>query len=120
MIDVILSNAYPLYHPTIFYAVKNDGSTTGQIVSITIDEDAITPLVPDDIIELTTTVSGIYVGQEIDPGQEVTGDLEIRVEQPALQNATYRIRVTIVISGHYGDDGDDDDDDHGWWWWWRR
>jgi len=95
-ITVILSNAYPCYYPTIFYGIENLGTIPGKIENIIVDENAATPDVEDNIPELTVTVSGIYVGQEIDPGGEVTGDLDIHVEQSAAECHTYTIRVTII------------------------
>jgi len=95
-ITATLSNAYPCYHPTIFYGIVNCGTIPGAIVSISVDENAATPDVEDNIPELTVTVTGIYEGQVIDVGEDVIGDLEIHVEQSAAECHTYTIRVTIV------------------------
>ena len=97
LITVIINNAYPSYYPTIFYGLENKGTIPGTIQTIEVDEDATTPDVIDDIDELLVTVTGIYEGQEIAPGIEIVGDLDIHVEQAAAQNATYTIRVKITI-----------------------
>lgn len=97
---VTLTHAYPCYYPTLFYSLKNDGTIPSQIVSITVDEEVgdhiTTPDIPDNIPELFVTVTGIYIGQNIDPGEEVTGDLEIHVTLDAEECHTYAIRVTII------------------------
>lgn len=94
-ITVNLDNAYPCYYPTIFYGIVNGGTVPSKIESIEVDEDASTDDILDDIPELTVRVSGISVGQVIEPGTEVVGDLEIHVEQSAAQSAIYTIKVTI-------------------------
>ena len=108
-IVVTVSNAYPSYYPTIFYGIINDGTVTGGIDSITVDENFTgeDDIVDDDIPELTVTVGGIAVDQEVEAGEEVTGNLAIHVEQCAAENAgrdlvgdpaAYTIRVKIVCS----------------------
>jgi len=97
-ISVTLSNAYPCYYATIFYGLENLGSVPAKVASIEVDENALTPDVLEDIPELTVTVTGIYACQtEIDPGQEVTGDLEIHVEQDAMECHTYFIKIKVVV-----------------------
>ncbi|MFH1382487.1 MAG: hypothetical protein ABIH70_06280 [Chloroflexota bacterium] len=97
IINILLENAYPLYNPAVCFAIKcPDARAT--ITKITVDENADTDAI-DDIPELTVPPpTGIYVGQEINPGEEAVGSLQIRVEQPAQQNATYKIKVLIETS----------------------
>ena len=100
-IQVTLTNSYPCYYPTIFYGMINDGTRTATVESIVVDENFHPneeDNVADDIPELTVIVGGISVGQMIDVGEEVMGNLAIHVEQVALQNHTYTIRVRIVTS----------------------
>lgn len=89
-IDVTVSNAYPCYHSTVFFGMEGRGTIPGEIVDIIVDGDADT---------LDVTVSGIWLGRKIDPGEEVIGDVAIHVEQDAEQGETYTIGVTIVIAG---------------------
>ena len=96
-IQVTIDTAYPSYHPTIFYGIKNVSIYTAEIKSIEVDEDLSDEDPKTDIPELTTTVTGISEGQMIAAGEEVVGDLHIHVEQCAAQNHTYTIKVKIVI-----------------------
>jgi len=104
-ITVILTDAYPCYYPTIFYGLENMESTPGVIQSIEVDENAATPEVIDDIDELFVTVTGIYEGQVLNPGEEVIGDLEIHVDQSAAQDSIYTIRIKIIITAWLEDEG---------------
>lgn len=97
-ITVTLENAYPYYYPTVFFGIINEHSSPGIIQNIVIYEDATIPG-PNLIDELTVTVSGIEIGDEILAGGEAMGALHIHVEQAAEQNHTYTIRVEITIVG---------------------
>ncbi len=98
-ITVLITNAYPSYYPTIFYGLENKGTIPGTIETIEVDEDYTGggDTSADNITALTVTVTGIYEKQEIAPGEKVIGDLEIHVEQEALQDHTYTIRVKITF-----------------------
>jgi len=98
-IEVTVTNAYPSYHPTVFFALECPESVSGVIQDIVIDEidDDTSDPEPDIIPELTVTYSGIYIGQPIPAGGEVAGALHIHVEQCAEQGgATYEIRLSIT------------------------
>lgn len=88
-ITVLVENAYPSYYPTIFFGLKCPDSASGTITSIVIDNPY-----PD---ALTVTTSGIYPGQPILAGEEVTGAVHVHVEQAAAQNAVYTFKVSITI-----------------------
>jgi hypothetical protein len=88
-ITVLVENAYPSYYPTVFFGLKCPDSAPGTITSIVIDNPY-----PD---ALTVTTSGIYEGQPIPQGEEVTGAVHVHVEQPAAQNAIYTFKVSITI-----------------------
>lgn len=87
-ITVQIKNAYPSYYPTVFFGLKCPDSAPGTITSIVIDNPY-----PD---ALTVTTSGIYEGQTIPQGEEVTGAVHVHVEQAAAQNAVYTFRVSIT------------------------
>ena len=89
-ITVRLYNAYPLYYPTVFFGLQNVECSPGSIDSIQITNT--------NGNKLTVNVNGISKGQTINAGCTVVGWLGLRVEQPAAQNATYTIKVTITLS----------------------
>jgi hypothetical protein len=93
-ITVVIDNAYPLYHSTIFFALECPSSTQGVIQDIVIDEDTNDPDVTL-IDELTVTYSEIEKFQPIPAGGEVAGALHILVNQSAAQGATYKISLSI-------------------------
>ena len=96
LIEVSVGNAYPSYYPTVFFGFRNEGTVSTFVQTVEIDEDATTPD-PVLIDELTVTVTGIYEGQGLDPGDEVVGAVHVHLEQCAEQNATYIIRIRIVV-----------------------
>ncbi len=100
-IDVQIENGYPCYYPTIFFGLRNVSTCHGIIQSIEIDEDACTEGI-DVVDELTVGLAGVYVGQILEPGEELIGSLYIHIEQCAEQNAVYKIRVKIVIVQNCG------------------
>ena len=87
-ITVVLENAYPCYHPTVFFGIRGPDWGPTSINSIEIENEY-----PD---ELTITTSGIYVGQPIPAGEEIAGAAQVHVDQPAEQNATYTFRIIIT------------------------
>lgn len=91
-IGVTIENAYPYYAPRVCFGIKCPNAAT-VITKITVYEDAVNWII--DIPDLTTTVSGIWVGQQIAPGTEAMGSLGILVNQVAKQGATYKIKVVI-------------------------
>ena len=87
-ITVLVENAYPSYYPTVFFALTCPDSALGTITGIVMDNDF-----PD---ALTVSTSGIYPGQPIPQGEEVTGAVHVHVEQAAAQNAIYMFKVSIA------------------------
>jgi len=88
-ITVVLENAYPCYHPTVFFAIRGPDWGPTSVISIAIENDH-----PDELI---ITTSGIFVGQPIPAGEEIVGAVHAHVEQAAEQNATYTFRIIITI-----------------------
>jgi len=86
-ITVTINNAYPSYSCDIDYDILNKGSIPVKIQSITINAPS----------EVTVEVTGISVGDQIDPDQLIHGDLHIHVEQTAAQGATYTFTVDILL-----------------------
>ncbi len=91
-LKVTIENAYPYYAPRICFGIKCPNSIS-VITKITVYEDAVNLI--KDIPDLDTTISGIWVGQQIAPGSEAVGSLGILVNQVAKQNSTYKIKVII-------------------------
>jgi hypothetical protein len=89
-IDITVSNAYPHYYPTVFFALECLGSVPGVIQDIVIENNY--------PVELTVGYSGIEIGDEMLPGEEAVGALHILVEQEATQGGTYTISVQITVA----------------------
>lgn len=87
-LDVIIHNAYPCYSVTVDYEIDNVGTIPVKIQTITLTN--VNP-------EITVTVTGIAVGDQIEPGGSVWGDLEIHVEQSAAELATYYFDLEIYL-----------------------
>ena len=79
-IQVTLRNAYPSYYCTLFFDFKNTGSVPVKVFTLAAVGPAISA---GHVTARWTELNG--VGQQIDPGEEVQGDLDIHVEQSAPQ-----------------------------------
>lgn len=86
---VIIGNAYPSYSCQIDYDIVNTGTIPVKIQSITVTNP--------NYAEVSVTVTGIAVGDQIDKGASKAGDLEIHVEQEADELATYKFSVEIYL-----------------------
>ncbi len=86
-ITILIENAYPSYYPTVFFGLKNYGTMLATITGIT-------PVNPYPN-ELTFSYNGISVGQQIPINGEVTGNVQIHVEQSAQQKSTYKVSLRI-------------------------
>lgn len=84
---VTITNAYPSYEPTIWFDIKNTGSIPVKIQSITITEPA----------EVPVTITEIMNGQQIDADETVQGDIELHIEQIALESTTYTFTIEIYL-----------------------
>jgi hypothetical protein len=82
IIEVTIDNAYPSYYCTVFFEFRNTGSIPVKIFTLAAVGPAITA---GHVTARWTDLQG--VGQQIDPGQTVSGDLDLHVEQPAPQGA---------------------------------
>jgi len=87
-LTVTVDNGYPSYRCRVDYEINNIGTIPVKIQAITLDN-------PNT--EITVTVTGITVGDQIDPGFGFWGDLEIHVEQSAAELATYTFSLTIYL-----------------------
>jgi hypothetical protein len=86
-IKVTLSNAYPGYYPTVFFALANEKQTPGIVKSIDIDNPPETPV----------TVAGVRVNQIIRPGQTITGAVSVLASDSVKPDNTYTFTVDIVV-----------------------
>jgi|GEM_PF-862356 len=86
-----LSNAYPGYHPTIFFGLNNQWATPGVVSSITF-------INPNPSL-LTMTLHGITNNQAVNAGSELVGALDIAVGNiPQSGSPSYSLSVTIVVT----------------------
>lgn len=79
-IQVTIDNAYPSYYCTVFFEFENTGSIPVKIFTLAAVGPAITA---GHVSARWTDLEG--VGQQIDPGDIVSGDLDLHVEQSAPQ-----------------------------------
>ena len=84
---VTISNAYPSYYCTVFFDIKNNGSVPVKILSMA----AMGP-------HITVAWSELFIGQQIDPGDVVQGDLELHVEQSAPQGSELTLVGKIQLA----------------------
>ena len=84
---VTISNAYPCITYTQEFNVTNTGTIPVIVQSITIDGNAST----------WVTVSGISVGDQIEPEEEVECSLIVHLDNYAEQGETYTFTVTILF-----------------------
>ena len=86
-----LSNAYPGYHPTIFFGLSNQWATPGVVSSMTFTN-------PNPAL-LTMTLKGVSNGQVINAGSEVVGALDIAVGNiPQTGSPNYNLSITIMVT----------------------
>jgi Putative Ig domain len=86
-----LTNAYPGYHPTIFFGLSNQWPTPGVVSSITFTN-------PNPSL-LTMTLNGISSNQSVNAGAELLGALDIAVGNiPQTGGSVYHLSITIVVT----------------------
>ncbi|RLI81355.1 MAG: hypothetical protein DRP01_10980 [Archaeoglobales archaeon] len=116
---VTLDNAYPSYMPSIAYQIVNTGTIPVRIEKIILTRvggnypkkeltpctryyvDYETGTVAETLFaeaDFSIHVTGIYIGQQIDPKDYAIGDLCIHVLGNAKQNAKYTFTITIVVT----------------------
>jgi hypothetical protein len=83
IIEVTIDNAYPSYYCTVFFSFKNTGSIPVKIFTLAAVGPAITA---GHVTAHWTDLQG--VGQQIDPGATVSGDLDLHVNQSSPQGET--------------------------------
>jgi len=94
---VTITNAYPCYSSRVDYSIKNIGIVPIIIQGIDLDENLEAPG-SQDILEIDVIITDIQVGEQIDPGQEENGGLEIHINQYAIESSTYEFTATILLS----------------------
>jgi hypothetical protein len=90
-IEVTIGNAYPSYFCTLYFGVKNTGDIPVKIQSLGIVGSDITA----GYVKAHWT--NIEVGDQIDPGQTVPGDLDLHVEQSAHENSEIKLTGKIQL-----------------------
>lgn len=84
---VTVSNAYPCISYYQEFNVTNTGTIPVKVQSIAINGDA----------SAWVAVSGIAVGDQIEPGQEVACLLTVHLDNEAEQGTTYTFTIEIVL-----------------------
>jgi predicted ribosomally synthesized peptide with SipW-like signal peptide len=82
-----ITNAYPCYTGTGFFAVANGGTIPVKCKTITVTGG--------DINEVTYMFSGITEGLQIEPCTVVPGQVSFHVEQCAAEGANYVITIEL-------------------------
>jgi len=84
---VTVNDAYPSYYCTVFFGIYNNGSIPVKIINLA----AMGP-------HITASWTGLDIGQQIDPGDTVPGDLHLHVEQSAPQGGTLKLYGKIQLA----------------------
>ena len=87
---VTITNAYPCINYSCKFYVNNTGTIPVKVQEIAISGDA-------EVGYVTVTVTGIEVGKQLEPGEEVECLLTVHLENSAAQNATYTFEVDICL-----------------------
>ena len=87
-----LTNAYPGYHPTIFFGLSNQWPTPGIVSTITLNN-------PNPAI-FTMTLNGVSLNQAINAGADLVGALDIAVGNlpQSTSSSNYSLSATIVVT----------------------
>jgi len=86
---VTITNAYPCYWCNITFSLVNVGTIPVKIQSIEIRN-------PNEA-EVNVYLKGLELGDQIDPGEGLSGELDIHVKQGAEQGATYTFSIRIFV-----------------------
>ena len=107
-LTVTLDNGYPGYYPSVGFTIDNQGTIPVKIESIQINgEDYTCPVNldfdEDGDVDVEVAVTHIGVGQQIDPGGEQLGDLDLYIFDKGAMEASQGIVngsfvVTIVTA----------------------
>lgn len=84
---VTVNDAYPSYYCTVFFGIYNNGSIPVKIINLA----AMGP-------HITASWTDLDIGQQIDPGDTVPGDLHLHVEQSAPQGGTLTLYGKIQLA----------------------
>lgn len=91
-IKVTVSNGYPCGKCVVSFDIYNGGSIPAKVKSITINEPDVDS---DGIKEVTATLVGIVVGDEIGVGASKSCTLTLHVTEDAEETSSYTVSVTI-------------------------
>jgi len=86
---VVISGLYPCITIHIDYFIKNAGTVPWIVNKVTPDISVFPGTV-------TVTPSGL-VGTQVDGGESIPADLEVHIDNRALQSTTYTFSVTIEV-----------------------
>jgi len=87
-LTITITNGYPCYECTVNFTVDNTRTIPVKVQTLS---------APGAPSQITVSWTGLTVGQQIDPGQDVPGDIHIHVEQSALENQTDVYTFTAEI-----------------------
>jgi hypothetical protein len=115
--EVEILDGYPSYFCTAWFNIHNNGSIPVKVLKIDITDDLgviiIEDAQPSTVYELDLTgpdgepdgepdlnlhITGIELGQQIDPSQEVLMDIDMHVEEEAPSDATFSFEVRIELA----------------------
>jgi hypothetical protein len=85
---VEIDNGYPCYSVIVYFEIDNTGTVPVKIQNI---------ILTNPNTEVTVVITDISIGQQIDPGDSVRGDLEIHIKQSAAENAQYTFSIEIFL-----------------------
>jgi len=88
-LTITVNNGYPCYSCAVNFNITNTGTIPVKIQNLTITNN------PSP--NVTVTWTGLAVGDQIDAGDELAGDIDIHVEQCAAENSTYTFNATIYL-----------------------
>lgn len=91
-LKVTVVNAYPSYYCTVFFDVKNTGTVPVKIITLALVGQSVTAG------NITGEWSELKIGQQIDPGDVVPGNLGLHVEQSSPQSSTLTLYGKIQLA----------------------
>ena len=101
---IIKTNVYPSYYCTAWFEVHNNGTVPVKVAGATVGGVPIKPSVPtpfdldgDGIPDVAIHLTGLDIGQQIDPCDTVQIDIDQHVLQGAPMGATLSYKVEIDL-----------------------
>lgn len=98
ILNVVIANGYPSYWCTVWFTVENTGT-----VPVKVQAYNLTGL--PEVLEVVPT--GLLIGDQIDPDEELQGGLSIHIKQEADETEDYNFTaaITLVQWNEYREDG---------------